>query len=159
MEDEGRILATVTAVVDDLFNRHWKEQMGHLLSFEALPGREGAARSLLQKACQWLKERQCTAARLAFHFAWQLPLTIDAYHIVPTLFHSYNPAYYHSYIKDAGFVTESGLVQYQVQFTPELAKRYQEMVDFVARAGVRLRPWDFDKLDEEVKIFTENHNE
>jgi hypothetical protein len=39
-----------------------------------------------------------------------VPLTIDAYDAVPTLFHSYNPAYYHSYVKNAGFITEHGLV-------------------------------------------------
>jgi GNAT superfamily N-acetyltransferase len=159
IEEGGRILATVTAVIDDLFNQHWKEPMGHLVSFEALSGQAQPARVLLQTACQWLQEQRCKAARLSFHFAWQLPLTIDAYESVPTFFHSYNPPYYHSYIKDAGFVTENGLVQYQVQFTGELAKRYQEMIEFAARTGVELRSWNFDKLDEEVKVFTENHNE
>ena len=159
IEEEDRILATVTSVVDDLFNRHWKEQIGHLVSFEALPAQEEAARSLLQTACQWLQERHCTAARLSYHFAWQYPFTIDAYEAVPTFLHGYNPPYYHSYVKDAGFVTESGQVQYQVRFTSELAKRYQEMVECAARAGVQLRSWDFDKLTEEVALFTENYNE
>ena len=78
---------------------------------------------------------------MSFHFAWQLPFTIDSYESVPTFLHSYNPPYYHGYIKDAGFVTEGGQVQYQVQFTSELAKRYQEMVEFAERSGVRLRSW------------------
>lgn len=155
IEEEDRILATVTTVVDDLFNRHWKEQIGHLVSFEALHAQEAAARSLLQTACQWLQERHCTAARLSYHFAWQYPFTIDAYEAVPTILHAYTPPYYHSYVKDAGFVTESGQVQYQVRFTSELAKRYQEMVECAARAGVQLRSWDFDKLTEEVALFTQ----
>jgi len=73
--------------------------------------------------------------------------------------HGYNPPYYHSYVKGAGFLTESGQVQYQVHFTSELAERYQDMVEVAAHAGVQLRSWDFDKLEEEAALFTENYNE
>jgi hypothetical protein len=159
IEADGRILATVTAVIDDLFNRHWKEEMGHLLSFEALSGHEQAARSLLRRLVSGYTSGAAERHAYPSTFAWQLPFTIDAYEAVPTFLHGYNPPYYHSYIKDAGFVTESGQVQYQMQFTPELATRYETMVEFAARAGVQLRSWDFDKLDEEVALFTENHNE
>jgi hypothetical protein len=69
----------------------------------------------------------------------QLPLTIDAYDAVPTSFSRYNPPYYHSYIKNSGFVTEHGLVEYEVEFTPELERRYREMVQRVKDSGVVVR--------------------
>jgi hypothetical protein len=37
LEEGVRLRATLTAVVDELYNRHWHERMGHLLFFEALP--------------------------------------------------------------------------------------------------------------------------
>lgn len=159
VEREGQILATVTAVVDDLYNRHWDERMGHLLFFEALPDSDAAVASLFEAACEWLRAQGCEAARLSFLFGWQLPWTIDAYDAVPTLFHTYNPAYYHSYAKNAGFWTEHGVVQYQIAFTPALAVRYREMVARAEAASVRLRSWDFNRLEEEGLLFAGLLNE
>jgi hypothetical protein len=158
-EDGDRLLATVTAVIDETFNSHWKEQIGHLLSFEALPGQEDAVQSLIDTACVWLRERGCAAARTSFLYGWQLPFTIDAYEAVPTIFHTFNPAYYHSYIKNSGFVTERGQVEYQVRFTPELAAKYQQMVDRASSSGVKIRSWDFDNLEEESVKFLDLYNE
>ena len=159
VEEGGRVLAVITAVSDEGYHRHWNERTGHLLFFEALPGCDGAVESLFRAAGDWLRERGCRGARLSFLAAWQMPLTIDAYGDVPTVFHTYNPAYYHSYIKNAGFTTEYGVVQYQVQFTPELARRYREIVERVTDSGVSLRPWDFDRPEEENQTFADIVNE
>jgi ribosomal protein S18 acetylase RimI-like enzyme len=159
VEDGGRVLATVAAVRDEAYNRHWNEQMGHLLFFEALPGQDEAVESLMRAACDWLRARGCQAARLSLLPGMQLPLTIDAYDAVPTVFHTYNPPYYHSYVKNGGFRTERGVVQYQTRFTPDLAQRYYEMVRRAADSGVSLRSWDFDRLEEETEVFTDLFNE
>lgn len=159
VEEDDRVLATVAAVKDDAYDRHWNEQMGHLLFFEALPDQDEAVEALLREACDWLRTRECLAARMSILPGMQLPLTIDAYDAVPTFFHSYNPPYYHSYIKNSGFITERGVVQYQVRFTPELATRYREMVQRAGDAGVSLRSWNFERLHEETEIFTHLCNE
>ena len=153
------MLATIAAVKDEAYDRHWKERMGHLVFFEALPDQDKAVDSLMQAACDWLHARGCEAARLSMLPGMQMPLTIDAYDAVPTVFHTYNPPYYHSYIKNGGFRTEYGVVQYQVQFTPELAQRYSQMVERATHSGLSLRSWDFERLDEETKTFTDLFNE
>jgi hypothetical protein len=158
VEEGDQILATVTAVMDEKFNRHWQEQTGHLVLFEALPGHNEAVTALLGAACEWLRERQSTAVRFNFLIGWQMPLTIDAYETTPSFLHSFNPAYYHAYVKNAGFMAERGVVQYQVEFTPELARRYEQMVES-APAGVSLRSWDFERLEEEAALFTGLYNE
>jgi ribosomal protein S18 acetylase RimI-like enzyme len=159
VEDGERMLATVAAVRDEAYNRHWNEQTGHLLFFEALPNQNEAVDLLFITACDWLRARGCDAARLSMLPGMQLPLTIDAYDTVPTCFHTYNPAYYHNYIKNGGFMTEHGLVEYQVQFTPQLAERYSEMIKRAEDAGVSLRSWDFDRLEEESDTFGSLCNE
>ncbi len=159
VEREDRILATLTAVVDDLYNSHWNERMGHLLFFEALPDADAAVSALFRAACDWLSARGCRAARASFLHGWQLPWTIDAYDVVPTVFHTYNPPYYHSYAKNAGFRTEQGMVQYEIAFTPALATRYREMVGGATASGVVLRPWRFDRLDEDAALFGQLLNE
>ena len=159
VEREGRTLATVAAMYDEAYYLHWNERLGHLLFFEALPDQTEAVGVLMGAAYEWLRERGCTAGRLSMLAAVQLPLTIDAYDAVPTCFSRYNPPYYHSYIKNSGFVTEQGLVEYEVEFTPELERRYREMVQRVKAAGVVVRSWDFDRLEEEGEAFAALANE
>ena len=159
IEDNDRVLATITAVTSDIYTRRWNERMGHLLFFEALPDQNQAVQTLMRTAIDWCLERDCQAARMSLLPGMQLPLTIDAYNEVPTVFHNYNPAYYHSYIKNAGFRTECGVVQYQISFTPELAERYREMVKRAEDAGIILRTWDFDRLEAENETFTNLFNE
>jgi hypothetical protein len=158
-ERDGRIVATVAAVRDQGYVERWNEALGHLLFFEALANEEDAVHALIETACSWLREQGCQAARMSMLPGWQLPFTIDAYDQVPTFFHSYNPAYYHNYAKNSRFVTEHGVVQYQVTFTADLERRYREMVANAEGRNVRLRTWDFDRLAEETVLFTEIFNE
>jgi GNAT superfamily N-acetyltransferase len=159
VEEGDRVLATITAATDEAYNRHWNERMGHLLFFEALPDRDESVESLVQAACDWLRARGCQAARLSMLPGMQMPLTIDAYDTVPTIFHTYNPSYYHSYVKNGGFRTEHGVVQYQIRFTLDLANRYRGMVERAINSGVSLRSWDFDRMEEETETFTDLVNE
>ncbi|HET6893063.1 MAG TPA: GNAT family N-acetyltransferase [Pyrinomonadaceae bacterium] len=159
VEEDGRVLATVTAFTDEVYNRHWNEPIGHLLFFEALAEQNEAVELLMSMACQWLRDRGCNAARLSLLPGMQLPLSIDAYDDVPTVFHTYNPNYYHSFIKNSGFVTDRGVVQYQVEFNPELARRYKEMVERASGSGVTLRSWDLDQLEKETEAFMNIGNE
>jgi GNAT superfamily N-acetyltransferase len=158
-EENGQMLASVTAVRHEAYVRHQNEQMGHLLYFEALPGRQAAVDKLMEAACEWLRASDCEAARLSLLPGWQLPPTIDAYDVVPTLFHTYNPPYYHGYIKSAGFRTEQGCVEYEVPFADGLSERYEEMVARASDAGIQLRAWDFDRLEEETELFNRLFND
>lgn len=159
VEQGDKVLAALTAVIDQGYNRHNHERLGHILFFEAMAGLNEAVQALMQAAFVWFLERGCQAVRLSMLMGWQIPLTIDAYEAIPTVFHTYNPAYYHSYIKNAGFETERGAVQYQIEFTSELAHRYQQMIERVWRDGVTLRSFDFDRLNEETAIFADVFND
>jgi len=154
IERDGAVAAVATAVIDRLYNEHWNEQVGHILLFEALPRRDEEAAELLRAVCGWFRDRGCRAARLGYLPGWQLPLTIDACDQVPTCFHGFNPPYYHNYVKNAGFYTERGCVEYRTQFTIELAAGYHDIVRRARHAGVLFRPWDFSRLESETTLFT-----
>jgi hypothetical protein len=159
VEDNGRLFGTITAVVDDRYNARWGERTGHLILFEALPGSADAVDLLFSESCAWLRAKGCNRVRASMLLGWQLPWTIDAYFEVPSIFHTFNPPYYHGYAKSAGFFTEKGVVQYQVTFTPELADRYRKMISEAAAPGVTLRSWDLDRIEQENALFTELWNE
>ena len=152
VESGSQIRARVTALVDHSFNAHWKQQAGHLLHFEALSDSPVETKILLDAACAWLSTQGARFARVGYLYGWQLPLTIDAYDQRPTLFHTYNPAYYHGFLKDSGFLTEKGAIEYRVRFNPDLAERYRRIIDACPAA---IRPWSMDHLREETRRFTE----
>ena len=159
VEAGDRILATVTAVTSEAYDERWNERLGHLVFFEALPDQNEAVATLMRSTDQWFSARNCQGVRMSFLPGMQLGVTIDSYDEVPTVFHAFNPDYYHSYIKNAGFVTERGVVQYQVEFTPELAQRYRDMVKRASESGIVVRSWNFDDLETETATFAALGNE
>ena len=159
VEADGLVLATITAVTNEACNQRWNERLGHLVFFEALPEQNEAVEMLLRAADDWFRARACQSVRMSLLPGMQLGITIDGYDKVPTVFHAYNPPYYHSYIKNGGFRTECGVVQYQVTFTPELAERYRGMLERAERSGVSLRTWDFKHMETENETFTTLFNE
>ena len=93
IENDDRVLATITGVTSETYNQRWNERLGHLLFFEALPDQDEAVETLMRSAADWLRARDCQAMRMSLLPGMQLPLTIDAYDAVPTVFHTYNPSY------------------------------------------------------------------
>ena len=52
-----RTVARAAAMVDEHYIARWKEPLGHVVLFEALPGTTEAVRALMDEACGWLRGR------------------------------------------------------------------------------------------------------
>jgi len=137
--DGDRILARALAVLDGRYNRHWSERLGHLLMFEAQPGTRDATRLLVDAACEWLRERGAEAARAGFGML-EFPFVVDDYDSLPPSILRHNPAYYHALLKDAGFESEHGMVDYKIQVRPELVARWESALEAVRRGGYEIVP-------------------
>jgi len=137
--DGGRILARALALLDGRYNRHWNERLGHVLMFEARPGTREATRLLLDRACAWLEEHGAEAARAGFGML-EFPFVIDDYESLPPSILRHNPAYYHALLKDAGFESEHGMVDYKIQVRAELVARWESALEAVRRAGCEIVP-------------------
>jgi GNAT superfamily N-acetyltransferase len=135
--DGDRILARVVAVVDDRFNRHWNDTLGHLVMFEAQPDTRSAVRALMDAACTWLSEEGMTAARAGFGVN-DMPFLIDDDGSLPPSILRQNPSYYHALLKDAGFQSEQGCVDYKVEVTPERTASWRNAVRRAERRGIKL---------------------
>jgi GNAT superfamily N-acetyltransferase len=135
----SRILARAVAVVDERYNQHWQERLGHLIMFEALPDTRAATKLLIDAACEWLKAQGMDAARTGWGpLDW--PFVIDDYDSLPPRFVRQNPAYYHRLLKDAGFEAEKGWVNYLIEVRPELVTRWERMLEAARRAGYEIVP-------------------
>lgn len=157
-ERDGRVVARVLALFSRRYAAQWGERAGHISMFEALPDAEAEAIAMLHEAGRWLRERECSYVRAGFLIGWAMPFTIDAYERRPTFLHVYNPPYYHGFLKNAGFVTEKGVVEYQVRFTPELAGHYRRSIAAAAESGIAIRPWDFAQMERENERMVRVYN-
>src|SRR5579872_1274030 len=138
---DGRTVARVSAVINHRYNQHWKDKLGQLIHFEAMPDEDDAATMLLEAAAAWLREHAMEAARSGFAAFLDYPYAIDDYGGFPSFLLRANPGYYHRYLKNAGFETERGQLDYTAHLTPEILARYRGMLDAARHGGIELRSW------------------
>jgi hypothetical protein len=134
---EGRLVARALAIIDRRYQRHWNEPLGHLVMFEAMPDTSESVVAMIDQASEWLKGQGATAARAGFGLL-EFPFVIDDYETLPPDIARQNPSYYHALLKDAGFETEQGWVDYKIEVTPELVARYQSALEGCRAAGFEI---------------------
>jgi GNAT superfamily N-acetyltransferase len=154
----GEVVARACAAIDQPYLRHWKDEVGHILLFEALPEARDGARAVLDAACAWLAERGMQAARNGFGL-FDMPYNTDAYDVLPPSMLRQNPPQYHTLIKQAGFETEQGFVDYAMEATPALMERWQSALEGARRQGFEIVPrrdWPAeDRASELAEIWNE----
>ena len=155
----GEIVARVAALVDQRYLDLWDDALGHVVMFEALPGTREATKLLMDSACNWLRERDMRAARAGFGGGSDLPFAVDDYQTLPPMLVRQNPAYYHSLLKDAGFESEKGWVDYKIAVRPELVERWTSALDSAQRAGFTIVPLRDVPEAQRVPLFTSVWNE
>jgi GNAT superfamily N-acetyltransferase len=154
----NRVTARVVAVIDKRYQQHWQEQLGHLWWFEALADSREAVKLLLDEACEWLQSHGADAARTGSG-ALEFPFVIDAYESLPPTILRHNPAYYHALLKDAGFESEQGWVDYKIAVRPDLLARWESMLEAARRSGYDIVPIRQVPQDRRVVDFTATFNE
>ena len=158
VREGGEILATTIAVVDQRYIDHWNEPLGHLIGFEAVPGAVDATRLLMDTACGWLREHGMRAARCGFG-PGEFPFVIDDYESLPPNLVQHNPAYYHCLLKDAGFESEKGWVDYKIEVTPDLVARWESALGSAKVAGYDIVPLAAVPEERRVADFLDTWND
>ena len=137
--ENGDVVVRAVALLDERYNRHWNERLGHIIFFEALPETRAATRLVLDAACAWLEEQGCVAARAGFGML-EMMFNTDAHDVLPPSFLRQNPAYYHALLEDAHFETEKGAVDYKIKVRPELTARWEGALAAAQRDGFEIVP-------------------
>jgi GNAT superfamily N-acetyltransferase len=99
------------------------------------------------------------AARAGFGGGSDLPFAVDDYDTLPPMLVRHNPAYYHSLLKDAGFESEKGWVDYKIKVTPELVARWTSALVSAQRAGFAIVPLRDVPAEARAHLFTSVWNE
>src|SRR5437763_3089109 len=135
----GEVVARVLAAVDQRHLDRWGDGVGHVVNFEAMPDAREATRLLMDEACTGLAGQGMRVARAGFGLG-EFPFAIDDYESLPPNLVRQNPAYYHAFLKDAGFESEKGWVDYKVEVTPELLERWEGALEAARVAGFDIIP-------------------
>jgi hypothetical protein len=154
----GEVVARVAATIDHPYLRHWHENVGHLLMFEALPNARAASRLLLDAACAWLGQRGMEAARNGFG-VFDMPFNTDAYDVLPPSMMRQNLPHHHGHIKAAGFETERGFVDYAVEVTPSLIERWEGSLEAARGQGFEIVPFRELPMPERAELLCSLWNE
>lgn len=155
---DGRLVARVSAVVNRRYISHWKQQLGQLIHFEAVADEEEAVEAMLGRAMEWLSRHEMRAVRSGFAAFLDYPYAIDNYGGLPSFLLRSNPEYYHRYLKDAGFETEKGQIDYTAALQPPILQRYTQMVEAARAAGVTLKSWREHGFASAVDVWTDVTN-
>ncbi len=138
--DSGEIVARTLAVIDERYRKRWNQRLGHLAMFEAMPEQTAAVHQMIDAACEWLRAEDADAARAGYLLPLESPFVVDEYELLPPSFLRQNPDYYHALLKDSGFETERGMVDYKIEVTPELIARYESALEAARRGGFDIVP-------------------
>lgn len=137
--ENGEIVARVLAAVDERYLEHWDEPLGFCGWYEALPGARDATVALVGEACAWLREQGMEAARAGFGL-FEFPFAVDDYESLPAFIARQNPPYYHAFLKDAGFESELGWVDFKLEVSPDLVARWESCLEAAGRQGYEITP-------------------
>jgi GNAT superfamily N-acetyltransferase len=149
----SKILARAVAVMDEHYYLRWNERLGHVVMFEAMPDSRAATKLLMDTACEWLKGRGAEAARAGFGL-FDFPFVLDDYESLPPDIARQNPDYYHRLLKDAGFESEKGWVDYKIQVRPELIEQWQRALESTRRSGYEIVPLKDISEPRRIRDFT-----
>ena len=121
-EENGRIVATVSAFIDNYYNDFHNVKNGFLGFFEALPFKEEAVSLLFEEAEEFLKKegmKQITGPANGIFGLFGGGLLSSNYGKVPSFLQVYTQAYYHDYFKAAGMDPIKKLLHYTIDFKSE----------------------------------------
>lgn len=156
-EPVGRI----AAIRNDLHNKIHNENVGFFGFFECINDQE-VANKLLDTAKDWLKEQNFTAMRGPANPTSndEYGALIEGFNDSPRLLMSYNPEYYLKLFDGYGLKKAKDLFAYDIQNSEmkknDKIKRVAEIVK--KRYGLKLRPVNMKKFQEELDLFKMIYN-
>jgi len=160
---DGVPVGRVAAIENRWHNRHYGDRVGFFGFFECLDDPQAAA-GLLGAAEMWLASRGLERCRGPIspsmnHECGQL---VDGFDTPPTVMTAWNPPYYDSLVKGAGYGTAQDLVGYWLPAGDQLGvpDRVRRLAERTKRSsGLTFRPLDLKTLRHEARRVLELYNQ
>ena len=163
VEEDGKMVATVSAYVDKYYNRYQGTRSGFLGFFEALPDKDVAVELMLGMASEFLDSEGCEEIIGPVNGLLGLfggGLLSSNYGGIPSFLQVYTQPYYHGYLKESGFRPHKKLVHYTLDLkSKENIEKILKHSHNPDLSDIKLRPVDKSRWAEEVKIVTRLYND
>jgi len=158
----GRDVGRITAIVNAGHIERYKEQRGFFGFFEC-DDDEAAARGLFDAAKEWLHGQGMTSIRGPANpsLNYECGLLIEGFETPPFFMMTHNRPWYGKLVEANGFGKIEDLYAFwgEISMLNNLDSKLATMVEGVKeRFGVRVRPLDRNRFDEEVRMFLDIYN-
>ena len=151
----ARVVGTIGAFTNDLYNQFQKVNIGFFGFFEVLEDPEAAA-ALLSTAEAWAKQAGHASILGPAQFSTndEVGLLVDGFDDLPRILMTYNPPRYRHYLESAGFKKAMDLWAYALslhEYLEHSPEKLQRVTDKVLQRGkLRVRKVDMKRFDQEV---------
>jgi hypothetical protein len=158
-----QVVGTIAAISNENYNNFQGTNVGFFGFFEVLEDPE-AAKALLEKAEQWVKEagHDTVIGPAQFSSNDELGLLIDGYDDRPRILMTYNPPRYQTYLEANGYRKAMDLWAYSMPVAEFVANTPQKLIRVVEkirkRRNLTVRTLDMSRYDEEVRAFKHIYN-
>lgn len=159
---DGQVVGRISAFIDHLALKHWKQPIGLFGSFESIND-PAVAQGLLSAARGWLQSKGMTVMRGPWSFASQeWGLVVEGFEPEPVILAPYNPPYYNDLLTVFGLTKVNDLLVYSIDVRDHyrVPDRILLLTDKVQkRYKVRVRQVNMKCLEEDVVTITRLANE
>ena len=155
VEEKGEIAGTVSAFIDNYYNRYHDTNAGFLGFFEALPEKQEAVGLMLKKAEDFLTSNGCTELQGPVNGIFGLfggGLLSSNYGKIPSFLQVYTQPYYHDYFTNAGFGPVKKLLHYTIDLkSPENVEAIIKYSRESALQDIKIRRMNKSDWENEVR--------
>jgi hypothetical protein len=154
-ERAGQPVGRIAAIENRSHNRHHGDRVGFFGFFECAPDPEAAA-ALLERAEQWLAERDLNRIRgpISPSMNHESGLLVDGFAVPPTIMTPWNPRYYGGLVEGSGYAPAQDLLAFDIPGGGRLAipERVSRLAELTRRStGVTFRTLDVKTLEAEAR--------
>jgi GNAT superfamily N-acetyltransferase len=159
-EEDGRTVGRIAAILDRNFNRFHEENLGFFGFLEMIDS-QPVADALLREARNWLQQKDVRAIQgpVSPSTNYECGLLVEGFDSSPYVMMTYNPPYYAERMERAGWRKAKDLYAYISGPSVVEGERVMRIAKRALRQnGVRVRPIDMKRFDEEVETVWSVYN-
>lgn len=156
----SKTVGRISAHVNHRHNKRYQEKTGHFGFFDCVDNKD-VAKSLLQTAETWLKEKNMEQVQGPFSFSTndECGLLVKGFDSRPYPFTPYNHEYYAALLENDDYKKVKDLIAWSYDATHPLPEATQQMADFVKTTpGLNIREIDFKNLNRDIHIISDVFN-
>jgi len=158
-----RLVGRISAAINHRFSDHYGVRIGFFGFFETIKDYE-VAKTLLDRAREWVKERGVTVLRGPGEYSnathERQGILIDGFQYPPTVELTHNPPYYGEFLERYGFHKARDYYAYILDIQTPAPPRLKKLAEQVRlRRDIETRPLMLKELLAEVRLIVKIYNE